>query len=139
MLRFFRHIRKTLMEQNKVKTYFLYATGEILLVVIGILIALQINNWNEGRKAQVSMNSRINNIESELVDNIQLAEEAIRKHISILDTASLYLQDKLEISDPNEKASILLLVMDYQRYSTNLPWNGRAANKWSLQHAFAVH
>ncbi|NBC05343.1 MAG: hypothetical protein GVY20_16790 [Bacteroidetes bacterium] len=52
MLRFFRHIRKKLMEQNKVRTYLLYAIGEILLVVIGILIALQVNNWNEDRKDQ---------------------------------------------------------------------------------------
>ena len=38
------------MEQNKVRTYFLYAIGEIFLVVIGILIALQVNNWNENNK-----------------------------------------------------------------------------------------
>jgi len=50
MLRFFRQIRQKLMEQNKVRTYILYAIGEILLVVIGILIALQVNNWNELRK-----------------------------------------------------------------------------------------
>lgn len=50
MLRFFRHIRKTLMEQNKIRTYLFYAIGEILLVVIGILIALQVNTWNENRK-----------------------------------------------------------------------------------------
>lgn len=49
MLRFFRQIRKTLMEQNKIRTYLLYALGEILLVVIGILLALQINNWNQDR------------------------------------------------------------------------------------------
>src|SRR6056297_2336393 len=52
MLRFFRQIRKSLMEQNKVRTYTLYAVGEIFLVVVGILIALQINNWNEANKAQ---------------------------------------------------------------------------------------
>lgn len=52
MLKFFRSIRKKLIEEDNVHTYLLYAIGEILLVVIGILIALQINNWNEQRKAQ---------------------------------------------------------------------------------------
>jgi len=46
MIKFFRHIRKSLIEQNKMGKYFKYAIGEIILVVIGILIALQINNWN---------------------------------------------------------------------------------------------
>lgn len=50
MLKFFRHIRKRLVDQNNIRTYLLYATGEIFLVVIGILIALQVNNWNEERK-----------------------------------------------------------------------------------------
>ena len=50
MIKFFRHIRKDLMEKNKTTKYFKYAIGEIILVVIGILIALQINNWNDVRK-----------------------------------------------------------------------------------------
>ena len=50
MLKFFRSIRRQLLNENKTGKYFRYAIGEILLVVIGILIALQINNWNEGRK-----------------------------------------------------------------------------------------
>lgn len=49
MLRFFRHIRKKLIEEDNVRKYLLYAIGEIILVVIGILIALQINNWNNNQ------------------------------------------------------------------------------------------
>ena len=50
MIKFFRHIRKNLLNEGKTSKYFKYAIGEIILVVIGILIALQINNWNELRK-----------------------------------------------------------------------------------------
>ncbi|PTL99428.1 MAG: hypothetical protein DA407_16780 [Bacteroidetes bacterium] len=50
MISIFKRIRKDLMEKNKTGKYFKYAIGEIVLVVIGILIALQINNWNEVRK-----------------------------------------------------------------------------------------
>lgn len=50
MIKFFRHIRKNQVMENKTRKYFKYAIGEIVLVVIGILIALQINNWNEHRK-----------------------------------------------------------------------------------------
>ena len=51
MIKFFRHVRKSLLMENKTGRYFKYAIGEIVLVVIGILIALQINNWNENRKS----------------------------------------------------------------------------------------
>ncbi len=50
MIKFFRRIRKKLIDEDNLKRYTLYAIGEILLVVIGIMIALQINIWNEGRK-----------------------------------------------------------------------------------------
>ena len=52
MLRFFRKIRQRLLTDNKFSKYLLYAIGEILLVVIGILIALQMDNWNENRKTR---------------------------------------------------------------------------------------
>tara|TARA_R110002072_G_C7964832_1_gene534227 strand:+ start:28 stop:774 length:747 start_codon:yes stop_codon:yes gene_type:complete len=79
MLRFFRQIRKTLMEQNKVRSYFLYAIGEIFLVVIGILIALQVNNWNENRIARQS--------EKELLTEVM---EAIRSDsLVILNTIGI--------------------------------------------------
>ena len=50
MIKFFRKIRQSLLSENRFSKYLLYAIGEIILVVIGILIALQINNWNEKRK-----------------------------------------------------------------------------------------
>lgn len=92
MIRFFRHIRKQIMEQNKTKTYLLYAIGEILLVVIGILIALQVNNWNEERKTQareVALKENLDNtlksvrteaeyFRDQLEGNIRLLEYVIR-------------------------------------------------------------
>src|SRR5210317_2597146 len=50
MIKFFRRIRQQLLSENKFSKYLIYAIGEIILVVIGILIALSINNWNEDRK-----------------------------------------------------------------------------------------
>jgi len=52
MIKFFRKIRQNMIKENRVSKYMLYAIGEIVLVVIGILIALQINNANEDRKAR---------------------------------------------------------------------------------------
>jgi hypothetical protein len=52
MIKFFRKIRQKLLQEGKIANYMKYAIGEILLVVIGILIALQINNWNENKKSQ---------------------------------------------------------------------------------------
>ena len=54
MIKFFRNIRKSLLMENKTSRYFKYAIGEIILVIIGILIALQINNWNENRKSLIN-------------------------------------------------------------------------------------
>jgi uncharacterized membrane protein YgaE (UPF0421/DUF939 family) len=53
MIKFFRKIRQDLLSERKTIKYFKYAIGEIILVVIGILIALSINNWNEKQKKQL--------------------------------------------------------------------------------------
>ncbi|WP_231749530.1 DUF6090 family protein, partial [Polaribacter sp. BAL334] len=62
MIKFFRKIRKHLLAENKFSKYLIYAIGEIILVVIGILIALQINNWNNDnieRELELNMLSEI--------------------------------------------------------------------------------
>jgi hypothetical protein len=69
MLKFFRTIRKKLIEEDNVRKYLLYAVGEILLVVIGILIALQINNWNEAQKDRASEVDILHNLKEELIRN----------------------------------------------------------------------
>ncbi|MCW8982273.1 MAG: DUF6090 family protein [Altibacter sp.] len=70
MIKFFRHIRQRLIGENRFSKYLLYAIGEIILVVIGILIALQINNWNENRKERILENSILDKISTNIQDDI---------------------------------------------------------------------
>jgi len=67
MIKFFRKIRFNHMEKNKTGKYFKYAIGEIILVVIGILIALSINNWNESRKENSQLKIALKSVYNELV------------------------------------------------------------------------
>ncbi len=67
MIKFFRHIRKRMLTENKFSKYLLYAIGEIFLVVIGILIALSINTWNEERKEKAIVKNVLNSIRYDLV------------------------------------------------------------------------
>lgn len=69
MIKFFRHLRQRLLNENKFSKYLLYAVGEIVLVVLGILIALRINNWNESRKAQEELESIKQNLTQEFESN----------------------------------------------------------------------
>ena len=66
MIKFFRKIRYDLMEKNKTGKYLKYAIGEIILVVIGILIALQLNNWNENRKQLIKVQQNYHEIVADL-------------------------------------------------------------------------
>ena len=66
MIKIFRRIRQNLISQNKTSKYTAYAIGEIFLVVIGILIALSINNWNENKKDQAITNKYLSGFVSDL-------------------------------------------------------------------------
>lgn len=73
MIKLFRKIRQNLLVENKTGKYFKYAIGEIVLVVIGILIAVSINNWNENRKQNQSIKISIHSLKNDLKkDTIQL-------------------------------------------------------------------
>ena len=71
MIKFFRNIRQSLLNEGKTTKYLKYALGEIVLVVIGILIALQINNWNEGRKQQQAETEFLKGIKNDLTQDKQ--------------------------------------------------------------------
>jgi hypothetical protein len=77
MIRLFRSIRQGLINEGKTSKYIKYAVGEVLLVMIGILLALQVNNWNEGRKQNQERLELIENLKVDFKANIELAERRI--------------------------------------------------------------
>ena len=95
MIKFFRHIRKDLMETGKTAKYFKYAIGEIVLVVIGILIALQINNWNENRKQGLREASVLEELKQGLESNRNILEKR-KLQFKEFQTKSKKLIDHLE-------------------------------------------
>src|SRR5210317_1410452 len=91
MLRFFRQIRQRLLTENRFSKYLLYAVGEILLVVFGILIALQIDNWNENVNRKTAEQKALKNLQldfeynlAELKDGIEINSHNLEACMSIL-------------------------------------------------------
>lgn len=70
MIKFFGKLRQQLINEGKTSNYIKYAIGEIVLVVVGILIALQINNWNHDRQDKVSEQNFYANFKEQLVEDI---------------------------------------------------------------------
>lgn len=100
MLRFFRHIRKDQIMSDKTKKYLFYAIGEIALVMIGILLALQVNNWNEQRKEQ------------------NLAHDILGQIATKIETDTLNLDRQIaDLKDIRENA---IWVMD--QFEADAPW-----------------
>ena len=79
MLSFFRKIRKSLFAAGSTGKYLLYAVGEIVLVVLGILIALQVNNWNEHRKERETEVKVLKEVVENLEANINRLESMIER------------------------------------------------------------
>jgi uncharacterized membrane protein YgaE (UPF0421/DUF939 family) len=69
MIKFFRKIRQNMLTKNKTGTYFKYAIREIVLVMIGILLALQVSNWNQERKDRISKRKLLDNIYRDFIQN----------------------------------------------------------------------
>ncbi len=117
MINFFRKTRKKLADDNKPIKYMRYAIGEIILVVIGILIALQINNWNENRKDGI----RLKNHYFELLNELKNDKDNLQK---IIKNVREYNNQTLEISEfinaSPQKTDTLRIVedlLDIEAYS----------------------
>ena len=80
MLKFFRKIRKNLLTEGNFSKYLLYALGEIILVVIGILIALQIDNWNSEKKDLKAERSYLTSLYGEFSTNLVNLENSIKEN-----------------------------------------------------------
>ena len=102
MITLFRRVREKLIGEGNVRRYLLYAVGEIALVMIGILLALQVNNWNEGRKLQQKEFSYLNRLYEEvqrdsisLSSSIKLTGSKIEQTKRVLD----HIQKQIPLSD----------------------------------------
>jgi len=100
------------MEQNKTSKYFKYAIGEIILVMIGILLALQVNNWNETRKNRILELTYLENIKADLNLNTNELQEFIASRemcIKASDSILEFFEGKKPIN-----------VDDFNRYAINV-------------------
>jgi hypothetical protein len=105
MINFFRKTRKKMADDNKPMKYMRYAVGEIALVVVGILIALSINNWNEERKERAILGGYLNNIKK----NIDFDLVNIIEIINNRDTISKNCRKLLELGQSDMITSEELL------------------------------
>jgi hypothetical protein len=136
MIGFFRRIRKKLADNNQFVKYSRYAIGEILLVVIGILIALQVNNWNEEKKEQRKIRkyaeSLIQDLENDIlmIDTIRYVANEINIRIDSL-SAIVNKNDIDEIS--NLDVFCLSWMKLYRPYSWNRATLDELKNSGGLQ------
>ena len=117
MIKFFRNIRRKLLGQKRFSRYLLYAIGEIILVVFGILIALQINNWNEVQKInkrQAETIQQLHEEAGEIITEIKADIEMMDEYIEASKKAAYKLQsENSTISDTSFFAKGIIGVTFY--------------------------
>jgi len=102
MIKLFRNIRQKLLTENKFSKYLIYAIGEIILVVIGILIALSINNWNEERKENKSEQSVLLELKSNLLADIKDFQSDLKGYRTAVNSCTIiidFIDEKIPYHD----------------------------------------
>jgi len=103
MIHFFRKIRYELMEKNKTWKYLKYAIGEIILVMIGILLALSVNNWNENREYRLLEHKLLSNVSKNLVTDTLGLNSIIAHYENVIKQAES-IKSKMEGNAPYENS-----------------------------------
>ena len=106
-MKIFRKIRQKFLSENKFRTYFIYAIGEIVLVVIGILIALQINNWNQAKKDDKALKEYMVKIKSHTLEDLYKLDSLSRGRTQI---AELCKKARVSILDKTEDENLILFM-----------------------------
>jgi len=126
MLIFLRKIRKKLLKDNKIASYLIYAVGEIFLVVVGILIAVSLNNWNNERKDQEKIDRTVDFMIEELKkDSVAMVDELDYHHKAIQKVDSLFKR----MQHPDATFDTILHIMKYEydaRWTTHFLYNSTA-------------
>ena len=116
MIKLFRNIRKNLLNEGKTTKYFKYAIGEIILVVIGILIALQINNWNSLQNDRDIEQSALKNLKTEFEENLEQLRIDNELNQASLDAAYSLLQSERITYQINRIDSLLGTALNYATF-----------------------
>lgn len=129
MLKFLRHIRQTSLSENKLSKYLLYAVGEIILVVIGILIAIQVNNYNEKKKERIKEKAFLREINLDFKSNKEQLD-SIMEYNKVSLHAARRLQEILKKFDPTnpEVTAANKKFADSIGYYNNLVWRNKSFN-----------
>ncbi len=116
MISFFRKIRQNLLNQGKTARYFKYAIGEIFLVVIGILIALQINNWNSQRNERNQEQLILESLKASFIENlntlIKAKSDTKKVHVACVDLLALIHPTQVTYTN-DEVNSLLSQILHY--------------------------
>lgn len=131
MIKFFRNIRRALINEGKASKYLKYAIGEIILVVIGILIALQINNANERSKSNAMVDLYKRNIVTELKADL----EEINRLDSLIKVRKKSLQDYI---DYYEQDTLNIEILHQKRDSTQLTLATFNTSTYTIQDLFTT-
>jgi hypothetical protein len=136
MIKFFRKIRHKLLTEKRIKAYLIYGIGEIILVVIGILIALSINNSNEQRKQNVQIAKYAKSFVQDLEKDIAMMDTInnTAKYISIrIDSLANYVRNSKVEEISNLDVICLTWVRLYRPYSWNRATLDEIKNSGSLR------